>query len=82
MGTVLGTDRFKKLRNGSIDLQMDSACRFDFRLGIQEVPKSLEADKEYRLLTLGSESAGNVRIRESTLTAAGRGSYEAFAICR
>src|SRR5262245_23527380 len=31
---------------------MDSACRGHFRLRIQEVPKSLEADKEYRLLIL------------------------------
>src|SRR4030095_10750371 len=31
---------------------MDSACRSNFRLRIQEVQKSLEADTEYRVLIL------------------------------
>jgi len=52
LGTVLGTDWFKKLQNHSKSQQMASVHRSHLSLLIQKVRKSLTADKRCRLLIL------------------------------
>ena len=52
LGTVLGTDWFKKLQNHSKSQQMASVHRSHLSLPIQKVRKSLEADKRCRLSIL------------------------------